>query len=94
MESGLFLVFFHLDDLLAVIIAAMLADPVGHLHLVALGAFHDAGKGQFPIGPAAVLARFGSSILGKSHDYTSSSFLSICSASKGCFACISFRHVH
>lgn len=35
--------FFNLDDLLAVVIAAILANPVGQLGLMALRASHDAG---------------------------------------------------
>jgi hypothetical protein len=39
--------------------AAFGAYAVGHLHLVALGAFDVAGGGELPVGAALVAARFG-----------------------------------
>lgn len=45
--------FFNLDDLLAVVIAAILAYPVGKLGLMALRASHDAGDGKLPVTASA-----------------------------------------
>jgi hypothetical protein len=55
------------DDFLAFVVAAFGAYAVGHLHLVALGAFDDARGGELPVGAAFVAARFGHFALGYCH---------------------------
>ena len=40
---------FHVDDLLAIVVTAVLADTVGELHLLAARAFDDTGRGQLPV---------------------------------------------
>ncbi len=57
MALGLALLFFfiQIDDLLAIVKAALLAYPVGKLEPVALGACHNTGHGQLPVaGPAGI----------------------------------------
>lgn len=50
--------FVHLDNLLAVIVAAMLADPVCQFLCVALGAFYDSGDAELPVSPALITPCF------------------------------------
>ena len=61
-----------LDDLDALVVAAVLSHAVSQLHLMALGALDDAGQGQLPVGLAAVLASLRNFSLRKSHIHTSS----------------------
>ena len=70
-RSGV-LLFVHVDDLDAIIIAAILAHTVSKLHLMALGAFNDPRSAQLPVRAAAVFACLGNFPLRNSHCYTSS----------------------
>lgn len=65
------LFFVNSDDLLAIVITAILADAMGQLHLVALGAFHDSRKLQLPVGTTATATSLGYFSFGQSHNYTS-----------------------
>jgi hypothetical protein len=40
---------FHVDDLLAIVVTAVLADTVGELHLLAARALNDTGRRQLPV---------------------------------------------
>ena len=59
------------NDLNAVVIAAVIANAVRQHLLMALGAIHDRGQGQFPVGAAAALAGLRNFTFGESNDYTS-----------------------
>ena len=59
------------DDLLAILIAAMLAYAVRQLHLVALFALDDRGKFQLPVRATGTAAGLGYFSFGQSHNYTS-----------------------
>ena len=48
-ESIVLLLCINNDDLLAIIVSAILANTMGQLHLVALRAFYDSGLGQLPV---------------------------------------------
>ena len=65
------LFFVNSDDLLAIVVTAILADAMGQLHLVALGAFHDSRKLQLPVGTTATATSLGYFSFGQSHNYTS-----------------------
>ena len=62
----------HIDDLNAVVITAVLANAVGQLLFVALGALDDAGQLQLPVSATLTATGLGHFSLGKSHGYTSS----------------------
>ena len=57
-DSLIFLVFFLRNDFHAVIVAAMLADPVCQFLCVALGAFYDSGDAELPVSPALITPCF------------------------------------
>ena len=58
---------FHVDDLLTVIVTAVLADTVSELHLLAARALDDTGRGQLPIRTAHAAARLRDFSLRTSH---------------------------
>ena len=49
--------FFGLENLLVAIVAAILANVVAQLHVLATRASHDAGCADLPVSATAVLAR-------------------------------------
>ena len=61
-----------IDDLNAVVIAAVLANAMGQLLFVALGALDDARQAELPVGTTGTTAGLGYFTLGYSHGYTSS----------------------
>ena len=85
---GFFLVLLiHVDDLFAIIVPALLANRVGELQLVALGALHQGGGRQIVVrGTTGISPCLGRFSLRYCHDYTSlSSKLNAFSASKALF---------
>ena len=58
---------FHVDDLLAIVVTAVLADTVGELHLLAARALDDTGRGQLPVRATHTAAGLRDFSLGKSH---------------------------
>lgn len=62
----------HIDDLNAVVITAVLANAVGQLLFVALGALDDAGQAELPVGTTRTTTSLGYFSLWDSHGYTSS----------------------
>ena len=58
---------FHVDDLLAIIVATVLADTVGKLHLLAARALDDSRRGQLPVRTAHTAAGLRNFSLRTSH---------------------------
>ena len=56
--NELLLFFVHLDDLFAIIVTAMSANPVCELLVVALGAFNNSGSGKLPISSTLITPCF------------------------------------
>jgi hypothetical protein len=69
----LILIFFFLElqDIRTIIETAELADMMGQLHFMALGALDDGGLLQFPVCTTAMFASLGNFPLWKSHVHTS-----------------------